>query len=160
MKILITTLLLVFVAVTRASDKVYCSSERTVQFGLHNIATDAELIFDLERNGKQSLILNLVGHIFVKSPYEKNRNIEVENSYMAFFKFDSLYAYSDYKPHKFIGFAQFNHFNAVHTLGEESGMYGYLAINVTQNINEFEAFYVFKAGDHMGGTTLFTCRVR
>ena len=162
MKLLIALLMFMFAFAAMATDKIYCSSERTVQVGLRNIDTNAELYFDLERNGKQSFILNLVGHVFVKSPYEKNKdkNIEVENSYMAFFKLDTLYAYSDYKPYKFIGFAQFNHFDAIHTSGQESGMYGYLAINVTPNIQEFEAFYVFKAGDHMGGTTLFTCKVR
>jgi hypothetical protein len=149
-------------AAAKASDKVYCSSKRTIQVGLQNIDTDGELHFDLERRGKESFILNVVGHLFVKSPYEKNKdkNIEVENSYIAFFKFDTLYAYSDYKPHKFIGFAQFNHFDAIHTSGQEGGMFGYLAINVTPNIKEFEAFYVFKAGDHMGGTSIFTCKAR
>jgi hypothetical protein len=126
--------------------------------GLNNIATDAELYFDLEREEKVAKISNLVGHVFIKSPYEKDKNIDIENSYMAFFKFDELYADKEYKPRKYTGFSKFEHFDAVYTTGQDHGMFGYLALEMTPKKKVIEAFYVFKAGDHMGGTVLFTCR--
>jgi hypothetical protein len=79
---------------------------------------------------------------------------------MGFFKTEVLSANSNYNPRKYIGFAQFNNFDAAHTTGQEDGMYGYIAVDISPNKEEFEAFYVFQAGDHMGGTVLFKCKTR
>lgn len=159
MKTIIASLIVVLSISAEASTKVICRSEKTVQAGFSNIATDGEISFEIERRENQSVIHNVLGHIFVKSPYEQSAVFNTENSYMAFFKTDKLIANESYNPRKYIGFAQFNNFDAAHTTGLEDGMFGYMAIDVTPNKKEFAAFYVFQAGDHMGGTALFSCSV-
>lgn len=161
MKALILIFLVVFATnASAAVTKVRCSSERSIQAGFSHIATNAELSFELERKNNKSVITNLLGHIFVQSPFEQSGDFNTENSYMGFFKTTRLSANGEYNPRKYVGFAQFNDFDAAHTTGLEDGMFGYLALDVDPDKNEFNAFYVFQAGDHMGGTVLFTCRSR
>lgn len=160
MKALLASLIMVLAVSAHATTQVTCRSERSIQAGLSHIATDAELRFELERNGNGSVLSKLVGHVFVKSPYDVSPGFDTENSYMGFFKTEVLSANGDYRPRKYQGFAQFNNFDAAHTVGQEDGMFGYLAVDVTSGKKEFSAFYVFQAGDHMGGTVLFSCHTR
>jgi len=158
MKVLLISLLMLLAVSAHSATKVTCRSERTIQAGLSRLATDAELSFELEKKGNASVLTKIVGHIFIKGPYDDSVVFDTENTYMGFFKIDSLTANGDYGPRKYIGYAQFNDFDAAHTVGLEDGMFGYLAVDVTSNKKEFQAFYVFQAGDHMGGTALFNCR--
>lgn len=158
MKAVFIAILFTLTSQAFAATKVTCSSEKTIQAGHDHIDTFAKISFELERSGNNSVITNIVGHIFVKSPYEETNGFDPENSYMGFFKTDSLTANPDYNPRKYVGYAQFTNFDAAHTTGLEDGMYGYLALNVEGNQKNFEAFYVFQAGDHMGGTVIFNCK--
>lgn len=135
-----------------------CHSNKSIQIGTDNLKTDAELKFDLIKNGNKSVISNVNGHVFVKAPFEDiESTFSEEDSYMGFFQIDSLTANSDYHPSKYKGYAQFLKFNAFKTAGREDGMWGYLALDVSTKDNAFKGAYVFQAGDHMGGTVLLDC---
>ncbi len=140
------------------SSEVTCRAEKAIQPGFENMKADAQLEFKLDRETKTITELN--GHIFVQNPYaEANEEISTENSYMGFFKFDSLAHNENYRPNRYKGFTQFKEFDAVHTAGQESGMWGALVLDLSK-ADKFEARYIFQAGDHMGGTVLMTCRSR
>lgn len=138
------------------SEEVSCRAEKAIQPGFANMKADAQLDFALDR--KTKTISKLVGHIFVQTPYaETNEEISTENSYMGFFKFDSIASNPNYRPNVYKGFTQFKEFDATHTAGQEDGMWGSFVVDLN-TADKFEAKYVFQAGDHMGGTVLLNCR--
>ena len=138
------------------AESVTCRAEKTIKNGFSDMKTDAELTFDLNRATKT--ISNVLGHIYVQNPYaEAHEEISTENSYMGFFQITSTTANPNYRPLRYKKFTQFKNFDATHTAGEESGMWGTLVIDLTST-PKFEARYIFQAGDHMGGTVLFNCR--
>lgn len=137
-----------------------CHSTKAFQVG-SAMQSDVELNFDLTKAGNESEIKNIVGHVFVKSPYEANAaTYSTEDSYMGFFKIDSIKANNKYRPNKYKGYAQFQKFNAIHTTGLEDGMWGDLVLDVSSTEATFNGAYVFQAGDHMGGTILLSCETR
>lgn len=83
--------------------------------------------------------------------------------YYGVFWGDDLLAEAPYqKAAKYKNHLRFKNFNAIRTAGYESGMWGDFIIN--QNIvggmepgDTIDAHYVFKAGDHIGGTIDFSC---
>lgn len=154
MKIMSAILLLSMTFSTYASNtsKVMCRSLPS------NTKDDSELSFELNKNGNKSVATNIIGHVFVKSFYDETATFNTDNAYMGFFKTDKLAANPNYNPRKYVGYAQFENLNAVHTTGLESGMFGYLAIDVAGIKSEFMAVYVFQAGDHMGGTIFLNCK--
>ena len=157
MKKLIITTLFIFTTSIMAATKVQCTGTKAFQIGESNMQVDAVLNFELTKNGNQSSIKNFVGHVFIKSPYEGEDAISTENAYMGFFKSAELLANPTYRPNKYKGFAQFKDVNADHTTGVEDGMWGNFSIDVSSSAKQFYAAYVFQAGDHMGGTVMFTC---
>ena len=81
-----------------------------------------------------------------------------DNAYMAMFDYNAS-ENPDYRPVVYEGYAQFKDFDAVYTVGMESGMWGYLVIEkASVEKDQFQAAYVFQAGDHMGGTLYFSCK--
>lgn len=139
--------------------KVKCLADQKKEAAIQNtISVDAELNFELERNGNKSVLTNIVGHVFITDGNSEQPKFDTENSYMGFFKTEKLVAKADYNPRKYKGYAQFENFNAVHSTGIEEGMFGYLALDVSSNKNDFKAVYVFQAGDHMGGTAFLSCK--
>lgn len=135
-----------------------CHATNSFQTG-SSMVSEVELRFDLTKKGNESEIKNVVGHVFVKSPFEDGTpHFSTIDSYMGFFKFDSLVASKDYSPRKYIGYARFDGFNAAETAGLESGMWGYLVLDVNSQDNVVKGAYIFQAGDHMGGTILIECR--
>jgi hypothetical protein len=151
--LLLTTLLLssqVF-----ANEQVTCRGSQAIQGGQSNLSADAEITFNLDRAEKA--LTNFLGHIFVKSPFDEGNTISTENSYMGFFSIDSLSANPNYRPMRYKGFTQFAGVNATHTTGQEDGMWGEFVMDLRAG-SKFEAKYIFKAGDHMGGVVFFNCR--
>ena len=143
-----------------ASYNISCTSAKAFQQGTGDMLSEAQLTFQLVPHGNGSVINNINGHIFVKSPLENsNPTFSSNDTYMGYFQIPTLSANADYRPNKYEGYAQFKNFNATQTTGEESGMWGYLAIDVTGRSEKLNAVYVFQAGDHMGGTVLLECEI-
>lgn len=140
-----------------AEETVVCKANKTFQTGGEKLPTNSEFIFTLERNGSDSEIKSLKGHLFVS--YMADETLSMDNSYMGFFKIDNIKANPKYRPRKYIGFIQFKDVNAIHTTGNESGMWGDLVLDI-RTPGKIEARYIFQAGDHMGGTTFFECKTR
>ncbi len=90
------------------------------------------------------------------------RHLEFERSWIGRFHADELVENSTYHPRKYFGFSQFREVNAVDTEGSaESGMWGDFLLEKDMSKEHFEAKYIFRAGDHMGGTLNLGChRVR
>lgn len=138
------------------AESITCRADKTIQPGFPSIKTNAEITFDLDRSTKT--ISNLVGHVYVQSPYsEAHEEINTENSYMGFFKSESISANPNYRPTRYKNYTQFKNVDATHSTGQEDGMWGSLVLDLN-NKAPFDARYIFQAGDHMGGTVLFTCR--
>lgn len=137
------------------AEQIRCRAESAVQHE-QTMKADAEISFEL--NIEEKTISKVIGHIFVQGAYVEHDQITVEDSYMGFFQFDSLASNSNYRPYKYKGYTQFKDFDAVHTSGQEDGMWGSFVVDLNSTEKKFDARYIFQAGDHMGGTVLFTCR--
>lgn len=139
------------------SEDVTCRSVKAIQEREPGgMETDGDLHFTVNRETKE--ITNLIGHIFVQQVFIEDAEIALNNSYLGFFKFKTLTSNPNYSPTRYIGYTQYKKFDAVHTAGLESGMWGAFVIDLTKTTPIFDARYIFKAGDHMGGTVLFTCK--
>jgi hypothetical protein len=158
MKFVAISLVLLMSANSFASTKLKCATVKAFQVGEANMKADVNLTFELSSTEKTHELKNIVGHIFVKSPYESEKEeYTTEDSYLGFFKIDSLKSNSEYRPNKYKGYAQFREFNATHTAGLEDGMWGYFVLDVSSKDQKVKGAYVFQAGDHMGGTILVNC---
>lgn len=157
MKSIIGVVLVVLSMQAQSFEAVHCDGVKAVQYGAANLAANADLSFELERNGSLSEMKNIKGHIFVKSQFEKGDTINPDNSYMGYFQIQSLKANTNYNPNKYKDWFQFKDFNAVSTQGVEDGMWGSLLLDLSSDDN-FDARYIFQAGDHMGGTVILNCR--
>jgi hypothetical protein len=83
------------------------------------------------------------------------------DGYVGNFKIASLTENARYNPRKYKGFSDFQSFDATDTNGSaEDGMWGDLVLDKNTSQAQFEAHYIFKAGDHMGGTLHLNCKVR
>ncbi|MEA9357281.1 hypothetical protein SHI21_13735 [Bacteriovorax sp. PP10] len=155
MKLLI--ILAALILATQAfSEDVICRSQKAIQENEPNgMKVDAEISFTVNKETKE--LTNVIGHIFVQQVFIENEEIGVNNSYLGFFAFDKLSSNLNYKPARYKGYTQFKEFDAIHTAGLESGMWGAFVIDLTKTTQTFDGRYIFKAGDHMGGTVLFTC---
>ncbi len=139
------------------SEEVSCRSQKAIQEKESNaMNVDADLKFTVSRDTKE--ITNLSGHIFVQHVFIEDQEIAVNNSYLGFFKFDKLSSNPNYNPSRYKNYTQYKKFDAIHTAGLESGMWGAFVVDLTKTTPTFDARYIFKAGDHMGGTVLFTCK--
>lgn len=153
-------LLIILAALTLStqvfSEDVTCRSQKAIQENEPNgMKVDAEINFTLNRETKE--LTNVIGHIFVQQVFIEDEEIGVNNSYLGFFSFDKLSSNPNYKPIRYKGYTQFKEFDAIHTAGLESGMWGAFVIDLTKTTQKFDGRYIFQAGDHMGGTVLFTC---
>ncbi len=123
------------------------------------LPTRAALYFDVvdfnARTDKVMTIRELNGNIFVKTDREDNGPFTSENSYRGYFDAKVLRSNPKYKPRRYTNFVQFN-LNAAKTDGFEEGMWGQLLVEKKID-DEFEAKYIFRAGDHMGGTVHLDC---
>lgn len=155
MKSLIALSSLLLATQAFSAEQVTCHAEKFLTSGSTGKA-DARISFEL--NVEEKTISKVIGHIFVQSTFSDDEVINVEEAYMAFFQIDSLSASENYKPLKYKGFSQFKDFDAAHTTGLEEGMWGQFVVDLKSTSKKFDARYIFQAGDHIGGTVLFTCR--
>ncbi len=152
-----STLLSLIPTISSASETVFCKATKTFQRDEKALNTDAEINFELIRNGKNSEIKNLTGYVFVSYDSIGESTLSTENAYMGYFNLDSLVANPQYRPTKYKDYIQFKNMDATHTVGRESGMWGALILNINTP-KQISAKYIFQAGDHMGGTMPFHCK--
>ena len=157
MKCLVMLCALLFSSLSFA-EIVTCFSDKAIQESEpKGMKVDAQINLVLDRSTK--VISSIVGHIFVQSPFTENEDISVENSYMGFFNMNTLTHNPNYRPTRYKGFTQFKAFDALHSAGLESGMWGSFIMKLDGD-KKLEARYIFQAGDHMGGTVIFNCQAR
>ncbi len=102
------------------------------------------------------VLKNVVGNVKTIEIYQ-----DYENNYLGSFKFETVTENSNYRPRRYVGYSQFKDFNAASTEGsQEDGMWGEFVLEKNTHQPKFQAHYIFKAGDHMGGTMHFTCSVQ
>lgn len=141
------------------SESITCRSDKAIQESEPNgLKVDAEINFELNKETK--MLTKIIGHIFVQQSFIENEDISIENSYMGFFNFEGISSNPNYRPIRYKGYTQYKDFDAIHTAGLESGMWGAFTADLRSTSDTFDARYIFQSGDHMGGTVLFTCRYR
>lgn len=159
----ITMLAMAFVASASAAQAdvtVQCKAVgfKTAQSGGRMLFTDSRLTFEVVgvTKSKQLVINSVRGEVKVGS--DEHKNLDSENAYIGHFRFRQLRSDPTYRARKYKNFVRFKSFNAAETTGLETGMWGDFLLE--KNIEDgMQAKYVFKAGDHMGGTMHFTCLV-
>ncbi len=124
--------------------------------GLLEATANFEFVVSENRDGLR-MLKDLRGEV-VTDP----RHLEFDKSWTGKFRSDELIENPDYRPRKYFGFSQFREVDAVDTEGSaESGMWGNFLLEKDMTPEDFQAKYIFHAGDHMGGTLNLGChRVR
>lgn len=147
----------------QADFTVTCTAKgkATAQTGGGMLYTDAIVKFIADgpaEEGEQMTIYGVQGRIKVAS-IDNELPLNKDNAYIGAFTFNELRSNAKYRPRKYKNMVQFQNFDAKSTTGLESGMWGNFLID--RSINDgSEAKYIFQAGDHMGGTVHFKCRVQ
>lgn len=150
--------------VTFADTEIRCLAKgnRAGGNGSGPFMVDADLLLALswDKTAKGH-VLNGAGLIKVASPYadlKSPEDLTEENSYIGAFHVVNSQENTNYRPRKYRGFIQFPSFDAVKTSGMEDGMWGvFLVQRIYKTAPQFQAKYIFQAGDHMGGTIHLTC---
>jgi hypothetical protein len=118
------------------------------------VPAEASLTFTLttRRTKNTRIISDIEG--YVKAANGPNEEL----TYQGTFDIDSLKERAEYKPNKYKGFSQFLNFDATDTKGSaEDGMWGQFILEKNTSKANFDAHYIFQAGDHMGGTLHLSC---
>lgn len=110
------------------------------------------------------MTVTINGDVRVANAYsdaKRPEDLKADNAYIGEFSLEKIKSNPDYNPRKYIGYTQFENVDAIETLGMESGMWGEFVMAPDYAIApSFHAAYIFQAGDHMGGTLHFTCKVK
>jgi len=125
--------------------------------------TDAELtllVGDRPNRDGVFKVWSVQGHINVGA-IDTLPPLNEDNAYFAVFNTPELRSNPFYRPRKYKGYLQFPGLNATETTGLERGvgMWGTLLVQKRLN-NRFRAKYIFKAGDHAGGTVHLVCSIQ
>lgn len=117
----------------------------------------ADLTFELHRDSQGLRSIREFKGRVTTSPELKDNY----GSYVGYFDIPVVYENVDYNPTRYDGYSQFKEIDTwVNPGSAESGMWGEFVLekNIRQPI--FKAHYIFKAGDHMGGTLHLNCRIQ
>jgi hypothetical protein len=134
-----------------ANEKHVCTVTKALHDDNKILAVKSKLEFYLDKDGDKSVISNFHGHLLVKVPLSDNDQIEGR------FEIAEIEASPKYRPTKFKGHAAFKEVTAYETTGVEKGMTGYFSVDVTPKKENILAIYVFKAGEHLGGSIYYNC---
>ncbi len=122
------------------------------------LPVDAQITFYLfkdKTNEKSYLLRNFVGYI--KAAFSK-KDLNTDDAYFGVFEYDNLKNDPNYKARTYIGCVHFEDFDANRTNGTDAGgMWGDLIINPNA---PYDVHYYFKAGEIMGGTVDFKCKLQ
>ncbi len=143
-----------------SNGKIVCTSEGNNLFKKGSIRpvkenVTASLSFiETEGLAGKRRIENIEG--FVRTNPE-----DEQNSHVGIFKIRSLDENPSYRTTKYKNCSQFPHLDATDTNGSTEGaMDGNLLLEKKTNRESFKAYYIFKSGEHMGGTIRFTCTLQ
>ncbi|MGE3608628.1 MAG: hypothetical protein AB7I27_03490 [Bacteriovoracaceae bacterium] len=153
---LMTAFFFIF-GLSMAHARVTCEAKSAKQM-YGDLQTKGYFSFDLVRAENQSVISNLEGNLYISHYAGPGDVLTPNNSYIEFFNYSEIKAFSNYKPAKYKGFAKFEGLNSTRSEGLEGNMWGYLVVDVKATTAEFAAHYIFQAGDHVGGTVHFACK--
>ncbi len=131
-----------------------CQGNEVRQHG--SLKAEATLSFNLHcLNGPKCFLSGLEGYIIAGG----DRYSDPETVYQGYFKIKSMINDTNYNPRKYKNAKVYRNVNAYKTSGAEQGMWGDLILSKPTRTNgaDLEAHYVFKAGDHMGGTIHMSC---
>lgn len=158
MKNLLVSALFVFTGIASAA-QVECYGIRTAQNGGEILKSDIDLSFTIEKKENSTILHDFKGVVAVLAMYEdQDAAISEDNSYIGNFDLPRLVSNSKYRPIKYKGHTQFRDVDTNDTAGLESGMWGSLVLDLrNEDAKTFKAYYIFQAGDHMGGTSLLEC---
>jgi len=153
MKKIIALAALLATSVTIAADykgSYYCEALGTRQHG-STYNANGKLFFTKYEDNGSVVYKEIVGHLFTGYDFEP------EYGYYGVFKYDEKVADKNYRGRTYKNHDKLD-FDAVATNGNDGGgMWGYLVINKDTE-GEFDAHYIFQAGDHMGGTVDYKCK--
>ena len=158
MKVLLTLTFLMFLSTTYAEERKYvgdyvCKATKFVQQGdtEKNADVDARIEFQEYTVAEVQEIREVVGHIWIKD--------NGGGDYYGVFSFDKQVENLKYRPLKYKNHTQYKNFDATKTNNNDGGgMWGQFVVNKTRG-GTFDANYIFKSGDHMGGVVVFECKV-
>lgn len=123
-----------------------------------DVSLHLSLAYDCTAKGH---VISGGGEMKIASPFEELKSPEElneDNAYIGIFNLVNTPENTNYRPRRYKGFMQFPYFDAVETKGRESGMWGALLLQrIYKTAPRFQAKYIFRAGDHMGGTLHLTC---
>ena len=155
MKITVVLLFIAFLNLCYAATVSCQASGKSVfQEGGDKLPAEALFLFEESYQGEIRVLSDVIGEF--KTAYD---SLDDDYIYFGRFQMDAIKENPKYRPIKYKGFSQFKDFDAADTKGScESGMWGYFLLEKNTNKEKFEAYYIFQAGDHMGGTLKMSCQ--
>ena len=147
---------LMFSAVSAQAATFKCAGKNIRQHG--ELPGYGKIVFDESYENGIRVIQNVKG-IVVAGADDRASAATLQDAYTGHFNLYKLAENPLYRPHKYTNSSQFDHFDANVTTGAETGMWGKFVLSKTSNSRgEYEAHYIFQAGDHMGGTLHLVCK--
>ena len=134
-----------------------CLAEQLRQNGtLYPVSSSLEFTV-VESDGTYT-IESLVGNVIAKNYRDASATLDF-SSYHGIFHFSQLVNNPAYAGRTYQNHIQFKKFDALHTNTHDGGgMWGYFVLGKTEaGQATTDGHYVFKAGDHMGGTIDYQC---
>ncbi len=106
--------------------------------------------FDIFQQAQEKSLRNLIGHVYLTQPHLD----QLAEGYYSLFQFKEILQNKNYRPRIYLDHIQFAQFNSAKSNSHDGGgMWGSFILK-----NDFsQAHYVFKAGDHIGGTLDYKC---
>ena len=134
-----------------------CIAEQLRQNG-SILPVSSSLEFSVKSNDGLHEITDLIGHVIAKNNPEGSPKLDF-NAYHGIFYFKQLPNNPQYTGRVYKNHIQFRDFDAFQTNNNDGGgMWGEFVIaKAIDNKTPVDAHYIFKAGDHMGGTIDYIC---
>jgi hypothetical protein len=135
--------------IASASVRISCEADGYVLYskGEKAIPVSAWFTFeDTNENGVR-VLKGINGAIDAEGSFARHRNG---------FKIQSLTENTKYRPIKYKGYSQFPNMQGMQVDGDDI-MYGEFILAKDTSTDEFNAYYIFKSGDHFGGTLNLLC---
>lgn len=163
-KIIIILYLLAFfgnVAFAKQSNKIICTTygKNIRQFGGFKCNSSVYLTFLYKNMDDKATLGSMTGHISASYINSNSENyFDSTDLYYGSFTHDVISNNPNYIPRKYLEHYQFP-LDATATNGNDGGgMWGNFILPKNPK-KEFQAHYIFQAGDHMGGTVDMNCKI-
>lgn len=153
-------LLLVFIGIAfsvRATDRKYYYQCMTEGESYREVIAEARIDFILTEKRGQRILSDING--YVRADWSELSQTPSPYEYKGWFNIKEVRENLNYNPRKYKNHSQFKEFDASSSY---QGMWGTFILernNAKSNYRNgiLEAFYIFSAGDHIGGTVDLLC---